>query len=645
MWHFQQKLRHDTLQPGPDYFPDGRTDSVQHDVPVTEYYPGAAKVIHQHGTKFMDTFDQDRFTQIRNSTNLCYPFVDCPKWELVEFLVTSDLSMAAIDCFLSLSLIRQLQLSFQSTKQLCGLVEILPSPPPWKCQHVDTSPHQTKTITRLFYQDTVDCLQMLLHNPLFTDSINFSPYHVFTTTQRLVQIYGEWMSGDIAWGMQDKIETTVGGGCMLGVILSSDKTNVTNQSGRKVLHPLLMLLANICSEVRTKASHHAFIPVVFLPVVDFIHNNQWMKSVLSNHLYHHCLDIVVKPLKIAAQIGIMLSDPLGNSWYCYTSLASCIVDMPEACLIACVQGKTLPATLANYTQFGDPFQHQPQTKAITLSCIESINIDPDNLLTYFEACGEHRLNSVALPFWRDWLLSGPAYFLTPKVLHTSFQFSYNHDVTWCIHAVSPAEIDFRFSILQPITNHQHFTTGITKLKQVTGRTQHDLQHYMISVITGAAPAGLVQAVHSLVDFQYLMQSPVINSKQCHKILAALKEFHIHKQCIINAGACCGEKGQVLEHWEIPKLKLMQSITPSIPLVSPPIQWTADTTEQAHIDIVKNPSTATNNINFESQICHNLDRHEKCHTFSLALHLHKNEMSKLQMQSMDDNADPDAEDNP
>ncbi|KAI6095521.1 hypothetical protein F5141DRAFT_1068278 [Pisolithus sp. B1] len=275
------------------------------------------------------------------------------------------------------------------------------------------------------------------------------------------------MSGDITWGMQDRIETTVGGGCVLGIILLSDKTN---------------------------------------------------------------------PLKIAAQIGIMLSDPLGNSCY-------------------------------------------------------------------------------------------------------------NHNVTWCIHAIGPTEIDFCFSILQPITNHWHFAAGITELKQVTGRTQHDLQHYMISVITGAAPAALVQAVHSLVDFQYLTQSPVINSEQCCKISAALKEFHVHKQCIINAGAHCGEKGQVLEHWETPKLELMQSIAPSIPLISPPIQWTADTTERAHIDVVKNPSTATNNVNFESQICCNLNCHEKCHMCSLALHLHKSKMSKLQMQLMDDNTDPDAEDNP
>lgn len=48
----------------------------------------------------------------------------------------------------------------------------------------------------------MECLQALLHNPTFTDSIDFTPYRVFTTAQRLVRVYGEWMSGDVAWEMQ-----------------------------------------------------------------------------------------------------------------------------------------------------------------------------------------------------------------------------------------------------------------------------------------------------------------------------------------------------------------------------------------------------------------------------------------------------------
>lgn len=75
-------------------------------------------------------------------------------------------------------------------------------------------------------------------------------------------------------------------------------------------------------------------------------------------LLHKCLDIVLKPLKIVASIGVMLSDPLGYLQYCFTPLAGCIVNMPEAATLTCVSGKTSHITLAANADFGDPYQHQ-----------------------------------------------------------------------------------------------------------------------------------------------------------------------------------------------------------------------------------------------------------------------------------------------
>ena len=140
-----------------------------------------------------------------------------------------------------------------------------------------------------------------------------------------------------------------------------------------------MSLANIHSAVCSKASLHALLPIAFLPIAKFIHCDKRMKGVLLDRLYHQSLDIVVEPLKLTAQIRVMLSDPLGNSHYCFTPLAGCIVDTPEVCLIACVWGKISLVMLANYAQFGDDFRYPDRTKAITLTHIWSIAIDPDNL--------------------------------------------------------------------------------------------------------------------------------------------------------------------------------------------------------------------------------------------------------------------------
>ena len=140
---------------------------------------------------------------------------------MAEFLLTSSLTMADIDRFLSLSLVRtsvfmvrlqdpddiynkikRLGLSFLTTLKLCGLADILPKMPPWKCCVIDTSPHQTKSSIRLFYRNTMECLEILLSNPLCGNSIDFSPYCVFTNAQHFVQVYTEWMSSNHAWQLQ-----------------------------------------------------------------------------------------------------------------------------------------------------------------------------------------------------------------------------------------------------------------------------------------------------------------------------------------------------------------------------------------------------------------------------------------------------------
>ena len=92
--------------------------------------------------------------------------------------------------------VKGLSLSFQTAVRLCNLTEILLKMPSWKCHVIDTAPHQTKSCARLFYQDTVECLKMLLSNLLFGNFIDFSPYHMFTNAQCLIQIYSKWMSGN-----------------------------------------------------------------------------------------------------------------------------------------------------------------------------------------------------------------------------------------------------------------------------------------------------------------------------------------------------------------------------------------------------------------------------------------------------------------
>lgn len=105
-------------------------------------------------------------------------------------------------------------------------------------------------------------------------------------------------------------------------------------TGGRVAHPLLISLANLFMDFRMKGSNHAFLLLALLPVPKFIHKNQEIRSVLQSRMIHGCLDFILKPLKMAAEVGIMMSDPAGSLRYCYTPLAAYMVDVEEAILLA-----------------------------------------------------------------------------------------------------------------------------------------------------------------------------------------------------------------------------------------------------------------------------------------------------------------------
>ena len=100
-------------------------------------------------------------------------------------------------------------------------------------------------------------------------------------------------------------------------------------TGGCVMHPLLISLTNLLMDFCTKATNHAFHLLALLPAPKFIHKDQKTHGILKNH-FHDCLDFILQPLKKAAQVGIMMSDPLDSLCYVYTPLTAYIVDTQEA---------------------------------------------------------------------------------------------------------------------------------------------------------------------------------------------------------------------------------------------------------------------------------------------------------------------------
>jgi hypothetical protein len=315
-------------------------------------------------------------------------------------------------------------------------------------------------------------------------------------------------------------------------------------------------------------------------------------------------------------------------------------------MLASVGGKTSPVTMAMYTQFGDPFRHEPRTKSTTLAQLAVVKsrADPIDVEAFFREAQKFRLNGVEKPFWSDWVLAEPSHFFTPESLHHIHKQFYDHDAKWLICAVGESEMDFRFSVLQPMTGYRHFQGGISRLKQVTGRCQRDIERYIIAVSADAVPTGVLTAVRALMQFRYLVQLPRIDEEDIRRISDALAEFHANKDMIIAAGVRRGKGNRVINNWCIPKLELMQSIVTSIRNSGVIGQWSADVTEHAHITEVKDPARSSNNNNYDPQICRHLDRAEKCRRFELATGLLDfEESTEKRDDSNPDDEDPDVND--
>ena len=285
-------------------------------------------------------------------------------------------------------------------------------------------------------------------------------------------------------------------------------------TGDRIAHPVLLTLANIHMDVRMKASNHAFVLLALLPCPKFLTKDRPTRSVLENRVIHLCLDIVTDPLKLAARAGRMMSDPRSYSRFCFTALASYMVDTPEAAMIAGVAGKTSHLTMADYRKFGDPTRQEPRTASTTLAQLAALGsqISPFDLQSYIPAAKAIRLNGVHLPFWRDWflrsssgdppkvLLADPSQFFTPEPLHHWHKQFWDHDVKWSIRVLGGDELDFRFSTIQPMVGFKRFKDGISSLKQVTGRAHRDIERYLVGIIAGKAAPSFVIAIRALMDF-------------------------------------------------------------------------------------------------------------------------------------------------
>lgn len=189
-------------------------------------------------------------------------------------------------------------------------------------------------------------------------------------------------------------------------------------------YPVLISLANIDANICSKTLLHGYFLLALLPIPKNVHKDSCVCGLLKKQLFHQALNHILAPLKTAATIGVIMSNPGGNLQYCYTLLASWITDTQEECLIAGMGPMASLVTTAIFKHFSNPFCHSTHTSQTTLlaiwtTCAEH---DPSDYKNFLQVVRCLSLNSVIDPVWIDWLLSKPCEFITPEALHHFYQF-------------------------------------------------------------------------------------------------------------------------------------------------------------------------------------------------------------------------------
>ena len=233
----------------------------------------------------------------------------------------------------------------------------------------------------------------------------------------------------------------------------------------------MISLANISADARRKGLTNSYLLLALLPVPKFLHPNKRLRGVLADRLLHQVISIAVKPLKKAAEVGRMMSDPLGNLKYCFTPIVAHIADTPEQRVIACITSNASAITMAVAERFGDPIRCAPRTASVTRQRLMVVKrtTHSSNLSSYFQVCRKFQLNGVSLPYWLNWALAEPSSFITVEALHQYFKMLWDHNCKWCSRMLGPDELDFRFSLLQTCRGYRRFPDGITTLKQTSMR--------------------------------------------------------------------------------------------------------------------------------------------------------------------------------
>ena len=133
--------------------------------------------------------------------------------------------------------------------------------------------------------------------------------------------------------MQKALEKDAPGATVIPIIISSDKTQLT-QFRNKTAYPIYLTIANFPKDIRSKPSQRGQILLGYLPTtkLEQVQNKAARRRMLAN-LFHASVSRILEPLRELGEKGVPIMSGDGISRRVHPILAAFVGNYPEQVLV------------------------------------------------------------------------------------------------------------------------------------------------------------------------------------------------------------------------------------------------------------------------------------------------------------------------